>query len=658
MVPAASVTVVPIEAARGVRSSPPVRASLAWAALALATGLAASPLHSGYFDLTDWAPLALAAMLLLVVLVRASTPAVTRVGVVAFCGLAALVCLSAQSILWAESKESAWTATNRIALYAAIFAITALAVRDGRTARATAVVLGSGVLIVCLWLDCSFALGVGQRAFLGRRLNAPIGYINGTAALLAMGAWPWLAVAETNGRRVVRSAALGAAALLLATCVLTQSRAVVPATLASAVVVFLAADGRVRRAINLLIVALAVAITLPLTLAVYSTGGVAARNLPPDQSVLRPAGVVLLASAVGAGVLRQLLSMAAARLTERRRAQLTTWAGRALLAGLVVALLAGLTLAAPVVSRQWREFTALRVNQAVSTRFIDAGGYRYDLWRVALDEFRAYPLTGVGAGNYDSHYYVLRRNPTYVLQPHSLELQMLAELGVAGLAALLLFCVPVIVAAFKRRGTLASGDRMVKVAALGLFTAWLVATSVDWPYDIPGIAGLAFVAAALLVLPSPAAAPRGTGRRPAGPVVVLALVAIAFLAASVGRQYVAARMSDDGTALVSQSPAKAIGPLRLAAHLDPYSLDTLYALASAYARLDDYWSARDALLVAAAREPLNYVPPALLGDLAMRRGEYPLAVAEYQRAISLDPRDPSLTTALAAASVAGRSGAG
>ena len=65
----------------------------------------------------------------------------------------------------------------------------------------------------------------------------------------------------------------------------------------------------------------------------------------------------------------------------------------------------------------------------------------------------------------------------------------------------------------------------------------------------------------------------------------------------------------------------------------------------AYARLDDYSGARATLQIAARREPHNYVPPALLGDLAMRRGYYRLAAAEYRRALALNPRDPELILA-------------
>jgi O-antigen ligase len=270
---------------------------------------------------------------------------------------------------------------------------------------------------------------------------------------------------------------------------------------------------------------------------------------------------------------------------------------------------------------------------------VDAGGYRYDLWRVAVKEFRRHPLVGVGAGNYDAEYYRLRKNPEYVMEPHSLELQIAAELGIAGLGALLLFCGGVLFAAFKRRGTLASEDRLIKVAAAGVFVSWLVATSVDWLYDIPGLAGMAIAAAALLVAPSGRrfATQRG---RPFARVLGVALVAL--VAASVARQYIASRYARTGTGQVARAPRSAIGALQHAAQLNPYSMNPLYALSAAYAKLDDYADARASLELAGRREPDNYVPHALLGDLALRRGAYATATADYGRALKLNPRDPQL----------------
>jgi cytochrome c-type biogenesis protein CcmH/NrfG len=124
------------------------------------------------------------------------------------------------------------------------------------------------------------------------------------------------------------------------------------------------------------------------------------------------------------------------------------------------------------------------------------------------------------------------------------------------------------------------------------------------------------------------------------------LMVLALLAASLGRQYVAVLYRDSGQNLSSRHPVQALRQLRTAEQLDPWSLPTQYAVASVYASMNDYAAARAALLRAQQLEPENYVPPALLGDIATRAGDRRTALAAYERALRLDPREPALQEAV------------
>jgi O-antigen ligase len=653
----AGAAVIALPGRNGAEPQAPLGTALGAVALLVALALAASPLATGFFNFSVWGPLTLVAMVLLIVVAWSARVTLSRQALWACAGLGLLLALSGASMLWAQSKESAWTSTNRLALYATVFLISLLAVRDRRTARLVLLILGLSALLTGLILPLDFMFGGGSSAFLLRRLNDPIGYINGTAGLLVLGIWPWLAYAETSASRRLRAAAIAGATVIAGTFVLTESRAVIPATVLSAVLVIACAPGRTRRAINLLVLAGSVAVSLHWTLRVYSEGGAAARSLPPPQGTLRDAGIAILISAALAGGCTLLIDALADRLESDRRLRISQRIGAAMLAALAIGLIGGVTVGHNWISREWHTFTALRVNDAANVRFTDASGFRYDLWRVAVKEFRAHPFGGVGAGNYDTSYYRLRQNPQTVIQPHSIELQMAAELGIGGLLALLLFCGAVFSSGFTRRGTLAAEDPFIRLAALGIFSAWLIDTSVDWLYDIPGLTGMAMMAAAVLLLPAPAArsgAVNGTpherpsrSRSRTGQALLLSgLGVLALLAASVGRQYVASRYESSGIATVASSPRAALGDLRTAAKLDPYSLTALYAIASAYAHLDDYGRARAALLLAEQREPSNYVPPALLGDLAVRRGYLRAALADYRRAAQLNPRDPGVAQSI------------
>jgi O-Antigen ligase len=626
--------------------------------LLVAATLACSPLAFGYYGFTAWAPLGIGAVVLLVMLAFGPAPRFTGYGRTAAAGLGLLLALSFASILWAESRDSAWTSANQIAVYAVIFAIGLLAIRGRASGRAAMTVLGLPALLGALVLALEFVTGGGGGAFLQGRLDTPMGYINGTAGLFVMGIWPWLGLAETLASRWLRAAAISAAALIAGAAVLTQSRAIVLATAATIALVLIAAPGRTRRGVNLLIVFAAVVASAHWTLRVYSSTG-PSQLLDPSGGAIRAAGIALLVSALIGFALKSLVSAIAERLPAARRAHLTRQLGRVMLAVTVVAVVAGAVSERGRIQTQWHDFTALRAEHSAGNRFLAlGGGYRYDLWRIAVDEFAAQPLGGVGAGNYSDQYYQRRHQLEDVTVPHSLELQMLAELGVGGAIGLGLFLVPVLGAGLtRRRTTLTSTDPALRVAALGMFTAWLAATSVDWLYNIPGLAGMAMLAAAVLVAPAPAAADPGPGvleperaqrSRGAQLALVAALGVLALVAASLGRQYVAMLYSDSGHGLVAKRPVQALQQLRTAEQLDPWSLATQYSVASAYAHLNDYPAARSALLRAEQLEPDNYVPPALLGDIATRAGERKTAALAYRQALRLDPLEPALQQAVAA----------
>jgi hypothetical protein len=632
--------------------------------LLVAATLACSPLAFGYYDFTSWAPLGIAAVVLLVMLAFGPGRRLSGYGLAAALGVGLLVMVSFASILWAESRDSAWTSANQIAVYAVVFAIGVLAIRERTTARATMLVLGLPALLSAVVLAVQFIAGWGSGNFLQGRLDNPMGYINGTAGLFVMGIWPWFGLAESLGSRRLRAVALSAAALIASTAVLTQSRAIVVATVAAIVLVLVAAPGRTRRAVNLLIVLAAVTATAHWTLRVYSSSG-PSQLLTPSASAIRGAGLALLGAALIGFCLKALISTLSASLPAMRHERLTGQLGRVLLTLTAVAVLAGIATEHQRLSTQWHDFTALKAEKSAADRFLAlGGGYRYDLWRIALDEFSAAPVGGVGAGNYSDQYYQHRRQLEDVTVPHSLELQMLAELGIGGGIGLAVLLVAVLAAGLtRRRSTLASGDAALKISALGMFTAWLAATSVDWLYDIPALACMAMLAAAILVVPaeraelSVAADPRSTsaprGRR-AQATLVVALGLLALIAASLGRQYVATLYSDSGKGLVTKQPLRALQTLRTAEQLDPWSLQTQFAVAAAYARLDDYQAARTALLRAAQLEPENYVPPALLGDIATRSGRPAAALAAYRRALRLDPLEPALRQAVGTALAASR----
>ncbi len=638
-------------------------------AVLVAAAMACSPLASGYYSFTAWGPLTLGAIVVLVVLVLVVRPRLSRLGLVAALGLLALLGLSFASILWAESRDSAWTSANQLALYVVIFGIGLLAIRTGRSARMVLLILGLPALVTSLVLAALLASGGGGDAYLLGRLDSPIGYVNASAGLLAMGIWPWLAIAEFTRSHRLRALALGGAALIAGIAITTQARALVPAFLVATTMVMIAAPGRTRRALHLAIVVLATAGGAHWTLDIYRSTGPVQAYMPP-VGVLRAAGLGVIGGGLVAAALSLMLTGLTERIAPERRARMGRAAGRVLLALSTATVLAVGFSARNTIVTQWHDFTHLNPEQSAPDRFAAIGsGFRFDLWRIALGEFRSAPVIGVGAGNYDDAYYRLRQNPQSVTVPHSLEMQTLAELGVLGAIALILFCGGVLAAGvLGGRQRPGSPNPEIRVAALGLFTAWLAETSVDWLYNIPGLTGMAMLAAAILVVrtrddagtgwtatENVEVSDRGVSRRVGTadahpPTRKLALVVVlgilALLTASLGRQYAATLYRLNGQRLVSRTPLQALYRLRTAEQLDPWSMQTQYAVASAYARLDNYSAARATLLHAERLEPDNYVPPALMGDIATRAGDERTALLSYQHALRLDPREPVLQQAV------------
>jgi tetratricopeptide (TPR) repeat protein len=369
-------------------------------------------------------------------------------------------------------------------------------------------------------------------------------------------------------------------------------------------------------------------------------------KLAPDPALVEDAArfTLLAAGVVGAGWATVLAVVEGiARTGPSVRAALRR--GEAVLAGAVIVLvLLGATVAlgdaTDEVREQYDNFVDLELNERTDTRFLSGGGNRYDYWRVAWLEFEDAPLRGQGAGNYDRLYFAERRTSEDIRQPHSLPLQVLAELGLVGALALLAFIGAVLAGLWSqaRAARDSAAARLVAVAAGGAFLAWLTHTSVDWLHNLPGVTGIALCAAAALVAPwsRGTRSPRITGARIVAVVAVcLAVVAAAY---SVGRLAVADQYRIDARDHLRSDPVEALRLANQSLAFNDDALPALYVKSAAYARLGRYRAARAALLEATRLEPHDHVPWALLGDLAVRRGDFAAARRYYRRASMLNPR--------------------
>jgi hypothetical protein len=570
----------------------------------------------------------------------------SRPALVALGSLAALWVWALLSTTWAESADQALTEANRWLIYVSLFAVLVLLLRDDFLGRLVIYAATAAISAFALYVAVRLVAGGAGDMFLLGRLNRPLGYVNGEAGYLLAGLWPLVALAERR-RGALSALAVTGATLVMGVLLLCQSRAVLPA-LAVSMLFFLAfVPGRLRRAWILVFVAAGVLAAAGPLLDVYEvTRGL---DRPPPDETLRTAGTAILLCALAAGVLwlaaDRLAAGWAGRL-DRRRAQ--ALAAVPLVAVVVVAAVAGVTATGDPVGKvraEYHDFVSLRTGGEGSSRFSTGGGYRYDYWRVAWHEFTDRPLQGQGGGNYDAGYFRERRTTQDIRQPHSLPIQLLAELGLVGLGLLMLFLVALGFGLARR--VRASGrdadERFLVVGAAGITIVWLVHTTVDWLHLIPGVTGFALAAGAVLV--GPWRRP-GERARHSGPLRRAAVLGAALLtlvgALTLGRYVLAERYRTSGQEALASDPERALARADDSLALNGESLPAYYLRAAALARAGRYQPARNALGEAIRREPHDFVPWALRGDLAARRGDLARARRDYRRAAELNPRDRGL----------------
>ena len=596
--------------------------------------IALSALDGGLYDYARWGLLAAVMLAVLTGLLIAGRLGSFGALTPTLLALIGLTAWASASMLWADSPERAWTESNRLVLYTVVFAICVAALRTPRDVHRGLAIIGIVIAAAALWTAVTLIRG-DPGAFLDHRLDTPVGYINGTAGLFLVGLWPLVSLAERGAQPLLAGASMALAVLEANLLVLTQSRAIVPAVLVSACVLLALYPGRTARVWTLLAVTAGTVAASHWTFAIYADR-VPGQPRPVPDALAQRAAVAALLAAVGAGVIwAAVAALRRARSSPRLR-RLATAGAVAAVVGVTVAALVAAGDPVDRAQREWRAFTALNEPEAGATRFTGAGGFRFDLWTVAIDDVRREPLYGVGAGSYGLSYYQQRRQDESIRQPHSLPLQILAELGIVGGVLALIALVATAAAIVRhRRADVAAG-----VAGVGMAASWATQTSLDWLYNLPGITCIAVVGIVAAIGPRPFAAL--AGRRSRRLLLIGGALLLATCAASFGRHYSAHVYAERARAALPADPVTALDQTRTSLQLNPFAAQTRYTRAAAYARLDDYARARESLMRAAAQEPLNYVPWALMGDLAARRGEMAQARAAYRRARRLNPRDAQL----------------
>lgn len=679
------------------------RRSLAAAPTALlALLLLAATFYEGGFDIRHWAPVALFALVLLAAMrLSGATHPVRGPALVALAAIWAFAAWSLLSAAWAESQAAALEGGSIAVLYAALATVGLVAVPGPRQMRAIGYGLVAGVTLLAL-VTLVRMHTEGPELFVAGRLDSPVGYRNATAALFALAFWPLVGLAVTRGRNpTLRATAFACAVLCLGLGFLTQSRGVIVGLAVGGVVALALSTERVRRAfLALLALAGVLVLSGPLLIAYRKfedgPGPVTADNVASATGAL----TFLVVDALIIGLLLALLD-GGLRASVGNLARARRIAAAGLVVG-AIGLVAGGILAAgnPIdfAREKIDEFQAVESRSSDFSRILSTGGQRYDLWRVAFEQFTDAPLVGAGEGSYELAYYADRDTDRNLSDPHSLPLSVMAELGVVGAILLAVFLVAMGVALVRgvRRqlGDLRLLHARHAVAGLAAAGATVLGqAAVDWIWLVPGVTGTGILCLALgagavsprfeiaqaaagrwqlaererpfgATHPSEAALSTGPRARLVGvartalaglrqglPAAGLIAAALVVLTLFVSDFYVR-------EARTATSPQSSLAAAARAEDLAPWALQPLYLQAAALEEAGDVEAGRAALEGALALEPSSFATIGLLGDLEARAGNDELALRHYRAAAALNPRDVGLDALVDQAAGEGPSGDG
>lgn len=581
-------------------------------ALALLPGAAAALLsfQAGGFFPDSWTVVACVLALLLVLRITLSqrpfaglsTPLIVALGALALFTVWVLV-----SGWWSDAPGRATIEYSRVLTYLLMLLLLGSTPWDRRRVNVAIVgiLVGLGIVVGAgLVARLRPDLLIASEGIDPRRMAWPVTYWNGLGLVAAVAIVLALHVASwTGAARTMRPVGAAALPMLAVALYLTLSRgAIVALVLGLAVYVVI---GRPRALICALLAAGPP--TVFALLAAYHAPSLLGYDATLPGTIAdgrHVANEVLLAS-LAAGALRALLLPLDTWLSRWRAPSWNVPTKAAVAAG-VVAL--GAIAVFATGSGAWARTqadTLLRGSAVrdddIRTRLLtfDNDG-RFAHWQVSLNAFEARPLIGSGAGTYEIDWKRERTTPAQVVDAHSLFVETLGELGLVGIALLLVALGALVIgASWRARGP----ERPLYAAVLAATLTWAAHAALDWSWELTGVTiwmfGLAGVA--LAARPDAGVVARPLGRLPR---IVLALGCLVLL-------------------LVPVNVYRSQHALRVAI--------AAYQDRDCNRSIDSALSAIDAL-------PARADPWELLAYCDIRAGQTQLALRAARESVRLDPR--------------------
>jgi hypothetical protein len=446
----------------------------------------------------------------------------TRAAQVATAVFAGFVLLTAVAALtWTESAERSVIELSRNLTILGAFLLLLLIQRREGLRRSLAAVATATALVAVIALVDRFDPGLlpfGSSQLLPEnypraRLNFPLEYWNGLAAMMAIGLAPLLWMAGSSRDTVLRALAAAAIPLVVLATYMTASRGGAAAAVLALVVLIVISPGRLRLALVSVFPILGSAALIVLV-----------NRRPEIRDLVFGAtadsqGIEMMWICAITVVLVGGLQYTLSDLLERGRlvvpdvGRRATRATGAVAAGLVVAaLLAGLF--SGFLSDRWNDFKEPVEQSTVSRLSTVNSSERYLVWESALDAAASERLTGIGPGAFEYWWAREGSGAGFVRDAHSLYFETLAEMGpLAFVLVLLLVFGPIVWSVgLSRRRPDGDGRGALAAAAAGM-VAFAVAAGVDWAWELT-VLPVMFFALVAAVLGPEISAGHGSLERP------------------------------------------------------------------------------------------------------------------------------------------------
>ena len=548
---------------------------------------------------------------------------------VALGGLGVLTGLTAVAHSWTESDEATTLELGRVVQYLGIVAVAYLAF-DRRTWHEAAAGFATAALVIPF-----FAVGARlfphllvddvARAFQSDRLSYPLDYWN------AVSCWGAIAIAiglcvSAHGPRRLRAAALATIPVASLSIFLTFSRFGVVAAATAFLAALAVSRNRWTVAVNALVAAgmsaAAILIASQQSEIQHATGNAGAGDV-----------IVILLLGGAACAVAAFLSGEADGLRLSRRG-----ARRAIGAAALLAVLAAVALHAPI-SRGWHQFTHSGNPTGSTARFTSLGGDRYAYWRAAYHAFESDPGRGIGPGSFEFYWDRNGKAQVLIRNPHSLYLQKLSELGLAGFVAIAVALAGLLWGAIgARRRWIGEADLAAGGGLIAAFVVFVVYAGVDWMWEMGAIGTLAMGGAAVVGASRFRRAAPLSGWARAG----LTLLALVAAASMVPTLVSTERTRASATALAQGDPARGVQLADDAIRAEPWAASPYAQKALALLAEGRLTEARDEINKAIDHERANWRWLLIRAQIDARAGDVNATRVDLVYAKSLAPRSPYL----------------